>query len=1330
MVVIDDNKNKILDDENSEYRENNCDNQSVRESITRLRFDLAEEEWFESTEEQKINLKKNNSSKHLPIDFSSQTPEMQKNIWDNCVSNFDFKEFGDRLMLAATSIKELASKLEEFKLKIIHSILRQNRYFIDKKKLESIPDDGSFFIYVIYMCNCIGFPSRKNFCDKQGNKITTLITELSKWMKGKKLTIFFINYLLFCYYKDIYQCLASENLELDEPLLSLDNLKKIILCIDFNQNKNTDRCYNEIYCFFCSVCDLLIGMKQDNQYIKVYIANLLSYFGYKTEGIENVENQPESLSNVPTAKEFYENTTKSEGGLGLLMCIKALGFRLVLAENEIFKLEQVDEVDKLIASIGYQNDKELNNWVKGVNTINEEDRNEIAEDENANDNYLEITSFDDFKNMKKNSIVSFIEKSKNANELKKKYQVLLEKDKQDKLDEVILNKDVVDWILHNLKTDVFEEKDVRDVIDIIKKFYKYTDEPNAQISSLDLMFLLSSFKEESLTNNNVNLILEINGKNDGYELEAGNGKMRISYLFYILRSLNERQGIPEKLITLIMQTIDFESTDLNNDNDRYYFYGALFFLIRCSGKYDENNPKEAIKDVFKGTNKILNELLKIQDAKDYLNVGVMQKAENFGSRLAYLFVNSGLKISFEDQGKNQLDEMKENKINENDNNIIENANKSGKENNDENDLKFELKEMDEIDKLIIELSKDENLNRRLQFVDMNPENHLEIVNLGNFQSMKRDYILKFIKDAQDNPEFQDKYATLLKDGNHNRLDEVILDKNVTDWMLQIVLKGIFEQCDFDAVTEVVKKFYQYTNVPNDKASPVTTINLLMAFMQNSLSASQMLELLKINDWDYSLNPNDLDHDLYKVWSILSALKTRECIPKELFFLINQTVDFNSIDLNNDGETESLFNIITCLIEHSKKYDPENVSKVINDIFGYQVDDISEESQACRKFVRESLLKIPSCQERINELLEISQKPDYEKKLVKMFSSDGISKITIKEELGEEEEMGEYEEEVVSYESESENNNGEIERGNSLKLKSSKNLLAKIDIEDQNPNFDTKSVKNLDMDINKLFFNIGIDNEDNDKNTKLANELESLKNKNLELLNRLQQVDAENNQLKNVIYEKERMAEELKNLNDKSENENDYGKIKRYNEEYNVIQNESICFQREKNKIDKNLKSENTNLVSELEDLKKRNAELLNELEQLKAKISEYKNNQVQEISNVNPKTQSKPNKKLKYTLYIFALIIAVASVAIGFYMSLYAFLGLIVSLILLFVVSYLNSKSQEGNNFKLITDNIPSMTESNLLNKYQNIAKKGDIFPIKAVNQNEPKNNEIKDGNS
>ncbi|MBQ9491278.1 MAG: hypothetical protein IJU86_00670 [Firmicutes bacterium] len=681
---MNENENKILDDENSEFQENNWDNKSVEENNIEVNHKFVKLE----ENEKKILVRSNSFTSSLQ-DFSLLLPKAQRTVWDNCVSSFNFEEFEDKLTLAEISAGNIPTKLMNFKSKIICSVLRQNGYFIDKKKLENVPADDSFFICVID--NCIDFSSRENFCDKQGNKITTLITELSKWMKGKKLTIFFINYLLFCYYKDIYQCLASENLELDEPLLSLDNLKKIILCIDFNQNKNTDRCYNEIHCFFCSVCDLLIGMKQDNQYIKVYIANLLSYFGYKTEGIENVENQPESLSNVPTAKEFYENTTKSEEGLGLLKCIKALGFTLVLAENEIFKLEQVDEVDKLIAGIEYCNSTELNNWVKGVNTINEENRNQNADDENANYNYLEITSFDDFKNMKKNSIVSFIQRSKNANELKKKYQVLLEKDKQDKLDEVILNKDVVDWILHNLKTDVFEEKDVRDVIDIIKKFYKYTDEPNAKISSLDLMFLLSSFKEESLTNNNVNLILEINGNNDGYELEAGNGKMRISYLFYILRSLNERQGIPEKLITLIMETIDFKSADLKNDYIGEYFYGILFFLIRCSGKYDENNPKEAIKDVFKGTNKILNELLKIQDAKDYLNVGVMQKAENFGSRLAYLFVNSGLKISFEDQEKDKINEINENKINENDNNIIEDDNESGKENNDENDLKFKLK---------------------------------------------------------------------------------------------------------------------------------------------------------------------------------------------------------------------------------------------------------------------------------------------------------------------------------------------------------------------------------------------------------------------------------------------------------------------------------------------------------------------------------------------------------------------------------------------------------------------------------------------------------------
>ena len=274
-----------------------------------------------------------------------------------------------------------------------------------------------------------------------------------------------------------------------------------------------------------------------------------------------------------------------------------MGFTLILDKNETFKLEKVDEIDKLIASIGYCNDTELNNWILGINTKKEENRNKNAGDENAKDNYLEIESFDAFKNMKKNSILSFIKNSKNKSELQDKYKILLKEDNQDRLDEVILRLDIVDWMLQNLNIDVFEGKNVQNVVDIVQRFYKYTNQLNAKISSTNLIVLLGSFKEKSLTNDNVNLILEINGKDDGYELEDGTDKIHISYLLYVLRalSLDDKQGIPEKLIMLIMQTIDFESTDLNND--RYYFYGALFFLIRCSKQYNETNPKEAIEDV-------------------------------------------------------------------------------------------------------------------------------------------------------------------------------------------------------------------------------------------------------------------------------------------------------------------------------------------------------------------------------------------------------------------------------------------------------------------------------------------------------------------------------------------------------------------------------------------------------------------------------------------------------------------------------------------------------------------------------------------------------------
>ena len=191
LVVMNENENKILDNENSESQENNWDNKSVGESITRLRFDLAEEEWFENTEKQKINLKKNNSSKHLPIDFSSLLPKIRENVWDNCVSSFNFEEFGDRLMLAEISAKNIPAELMNFKSKIIRSVLMQNGYFINKKKLENVPADDSFFICVID--NCIDFSSRENFYNDQGNKITTLIEELSKWMKGKKLALDYIN---------------------------------------------------------------------------------------------------------------------------------------------------------------------------------------------------------------------------------------------------------------------------------------------------------------------------------------------------------------------------------------------------------------------------------------------------------------------------------------------------------------------------------------------------------------------------------------------------------------------------------------------------------------------------------------------------------------------------------------------------------------------------------------------------------------------------------------------------------------------------------------------------------------------------------------------------------------------------------------------------------------------------------------------------------------------------------------------------------------------------------------------------------------------------------
>ena len=135
--------------------------------------------------------------------------------------------------------------------------------------------------------------------------------------------------------------------------------------------------------------------------------------------------------------------------------------------------------------------------------------------------------------------------------------------------------------------------------------------------------------------------------------------------------------------------------DLYNDNELKYFYDILYFLIEHSEKYDENNPINAIEDVFGGEsenyNDILNELLKIPNAQDFLNLSVMLK---HNSQLASDLEKNNLKIS--------LTNMEE------ENNIQDECNAN------ESKLKFKLEEMDDIDKLLIKLSNDGDINYWIQ----------------------------------------------------------------------------------------------------------------------------------------------------------------------------------------------------------------------------------------------------------------------------------------------------------------------------------------------------------------------------------------------------------------------------------------------------------------------------------------------------------------------------------------------------------------------------------------------------------------------------------------
>ena len=533
---MDENENEIVDDENSNSQENFGDQREKEgndddDSFTSQKIDLdnisvgenqikINRQWMDLEEDQEIDLKRRNSqrisSQRVLKNFFILPPEGQKEIWQRCVSSFNFEKFEDRLVIAKIWTAKLSYELAEFKLKIINSILRQNGYFIDKKDLKDFLVNDSFLNNIIESCidisscDCALFVKVYFFCG-HGEKITTLIKELSTWMKDKKLTIGNVLNLLGKHYTCIYQYIVHKECKLDKPLLSLDNLKEIMACINFEQNGNIN--LDEIYKFLRLICDLLYGQNKND--IQKYITTVLNLLGYKIKGVENSDEAIFDLNKEVNTSEFYKNAQKIETELKFLKAIKVLGFELSLDDNDknVFVLKENNDIDRLIADLEYFCSDEINAWVKDVNTIAPEDRNEITADHYST---IEIGDSDSFLKMKQNSILSWIKNNENAAD---RYKPLL--NLENKLDEIMLNKRTVDWMIQNVDSGSFEENEFDKVMNTVEKFYVYTykTETNDYDNPFVCLSLIISFK--SLT---ADMIVKISSyytkNNQDFELRS------------------------------------------------------------------------------------------------------------------------------------------------------------------------------------------------------------------------------------------------------------------------------------------------------------------------------------------------------------------------------------------------------------------------------------------------------------------------------------------------------------------------------------------------------------------------------------------------------------------------------------------------------------------------------------------------------------------------------------------------------------------------------------------------------------------------------------------
>ena len=553
----------------------------------------------------------------------------------------------NKLLLNNIDIGNIPTRLLELKTSTIQDEFNNrgkgNIKFEGIDLAKNISVDDQFIFDAIY--DSISFKNIE--CDDGGDKLKTLILELSKWKENKKINIGIIAEMINSYSKEKWNDVVNGLIELkDINFLTLENLKEIMSCVQFDKDENVDNLY--LYYFLETVISLLYGQELDK--ITEYIIGIFNFLGYN---IKTEENRNEGIFEVPDIQSFYENMQNCEEGSYLLECIKMLGFELKLNDNHSFVLKEVEEFDKLIADIGYAHAVKINNWVQTANTQNTNQRKEITKSREAVKNYLKINNFNDFKSMKKNSILRFIQNSGSADKLKVKYQVLLEKENQSMLDKIILNKETVDWMLQNVNINIFDSNNFDELIKTIKELYEYTYELNKKIHPIAAVRLIASFKKDNLTGKQMNDILEL----VDLEFKFGYGdkfnSFDLQYIANMFLSLEAKTVIPEQLLKLVIETVDFERISWSSSNQENLCC-IIVCLIEHSQKYNENNPKEAIEDVFSGSNDLLNKLTTMRNAKKYLNDKNMREQGDFSRKLADMLKDSGPSIFFSSEKESDI----------------------------------------------------------------------------------------------------------------------------------------------------------------------------------------------------------------------------------------------------------------------------------------------------------------------------------------------------------------------------------------------------------------------------------------------------------------------------------------------------------------------------------------------------------------------------------------------------------------------------------------------------------------------------------------------------